>query len=75
MPRYLISTDGYASSYSGDTEREAINAYVQEAGYTDLEDAAATLGQTTEEFLADIVVIEQRPRGPIWYPSGYGDEP
>ena len=43
-------------TYRGDTTREAIGAYVAEAGYATIYDAAEVLGQTTNEFCADLVV-------------------
>ena len=43
-------------SYEGATRDEAILAYVRDAGYASVEDAAEALGQTREAFLADIDV-------------------
>ena len=50
------STGVDLGTYRGDTTREAIGAYCAEAGYATIYDAAEVLGQTTNEFCADLVV-------------------
>lgn len=47
--------------YQGRDAHDAIQAYVLDAGYTSVEDAAATLGLTVEDDLADIHVEPLRP--------------
>lgn len=57
--RFQISANGTEMGvYEGDTERDAINAYVKDAGYGDVEIAAEACGQSVEEFLDDIAITE-----------------
>lgn len=59
MTSYTITAnDVPMGSYKGATRDEAILAYVRDAGYASVADAAEALSQTEEEFLADIVVTE-----------------
>jgi len=46
------------SNYKADTPEAAILAYVTDAGYSSIDDAADVCGQSVEEFLADITVTE-----------------
>lgn len=57
--QYQIAANGTdMGTYSGATERDAIAAYVKDAGYADVAIAAKTLGQSVEEFLDDIAVTK-----------------
>ena len=57
MTTFLITANGVEmGSYEGATEREAIIAYVQDAGYETVAEAAAATGQTEAGFLAEIIV-------------------
>lgn len=59
MTNYTITVNDVAmGTYKGATRDEAILAYVRDAGYESVADAAEALSQTEEEFLADIVVTE-----------------
>jgi hypothetical protein len=61
MSSYTITANGKTmGTYEGATRDEAILAYVRDAGYASVEDAAETLGQTAEAFLAALVVDEER---------------
>ena len=54
---YNISANGFfMGSYEADTEDEAILAYVRDAGYESIEQAAAVCGKSPEEFRAEITI-------------------
>lgn len=53
---YTITANGTTmGTYEGSTRDEAILAYVREAGYASVAEAADALSQTPEMFLADII--------------------
>jgi|LakMenE01Jun11ns_1017448.scaffolds.fasta_scaffold9458515_3 hypothetical protein len=57
MTSYTITAGDQAmGSYEGATRDEAILAYVRDAGYASVEDAANALSMTPAAFLADIDV-------------------
>ena len=57
MTSYTITANGTTmGTYEGATRDEAILAYVRDAGYASVEDAAEALSMTREAFLADIDV-------------------
>jgi hypothetical protein len=54
---YTITANNVVmGTYRGATASSAVLAYVRDAGYASVEDAAETLGQTVAEFLSDITV-------------------
>jgi hypothetical protein len=57
MTSYTITANGTEmGSYEGATREDAVLAYVRDAGYASVEDAAEALSMTPEAFLADIDV-------------------
>lgn len=56
MTKFVISTGVIVSEHEGATENEAIAAFVADAGYASVEDAAAACDKSVEEFLAAIHV-------------------
>lgn len=59
MTTYTITADGIdMGDYEGNTEAEAITAYVNDMGYATVAQAADVLGKTEAEFLAEITVTE-----------------
>lgn len=57
MTAFLITAnDVDMGTYEGATENEAIRAYVRDAGYETVAEAASATGQTEAQFLAEIVV-------------------
>lgn len=57
MTTFIITAnDIEMGSYEGATEREAVLAYVRDAGYETIAEAADATGQTEAEFLAEILV-------------------
>lgn len=55
MAIFAITANGtFMGEYAGIDRQDAITAYVQDAGYADISEAADVIGQTDEEFLADI---------------------
>lgn len=55
---FRISVNATEATFEADTADDAILAYVHEAGYRSIEDAADVCGQSVEEFLSDITVTE-----------------
>lgn len=56
---FQIAANGIEmGAYAGANADEAISAYIADAGYDSIEDAADVLGQTVEAFLAEITVTE-----------------
>lgn len=56
MATFQITANGTTmGDYVGATEDEAIAAYVRDAGYASIDDAADACGQSVEAFRADIV--------------------
>ena len=59
MHRYQIEANGTDMGvFEGQSEDEAIAAYVSNAGYSDVATAAEVCGQTVEEFLDEISVTK-----------------
>jgi len=59
MTTYNIAANGIdMGDFSEPTEERALHAYASMLGYADVTDAAETLDQTVEAFLADLVVTE-----------------
>lgn len=56
MTTYTISTEAFDSSYDAATEGAAILAYVRDAGYETVAEAAEVLGQTEDEFVAGLTI-------------------
>jgi hypothetical protein len=57
MTSYTITANSTKMGvYEATTRDEAVLAYVRDAGYASVLDAAETLSMTTEAFLADIDV-------------------
>jgi hypothetical protein len=57
MTSYTITAHGTEMGvYKGASRDEAVLAYVRDAGYETVEEAAEVLGQTVAEFLSDIAV-------------------
>ncbi len=56
MTTYTITAGVFEDTYEAADEAAAILAYVTDAGYASVEDAAAACGQTRGEFLDDIFV-------------------
>lgn len=57
MATFTITANGIEmGTYEAADEQAAILAYVQDAGYSSVADAADVLCQTEDEFLADITV-------------------
>jgi len=59
MTTYNIQANGVdMGDFSEPTEARAVHAYASMLGYASILDAAETLDQTVEEFLADLTVTE-----------------
>lgn len=58
MTTYKISTEAYDWTGEASSEIEAIAAYVREAGYQTIAQAADVLGKTEEKFIDDCTVSE-----------------
>lgn len=57
MAAFTITANGTEmGTYEAADEQGAILAYVQDAGYSSIADAADALSQTEDEFLSDIAV-------------------
>lgn len=57
--KYSISVNGIDMGiYEGSSKDEAILAYIKDAGYRSIEDAAAALSQSVERFRAELAVTE-----------------
>ena len=60
MKSFTITANGAdMGTYQASGADAAILAYVQDAGYASVADAADALGTTEEEFLAEIAVSER----------------
>ncbi len=60
MGKYAISANGSDMGiYDGANSEEAIAAYIKNAGYETVAEAADVCGQSEDEFLADLVVMEE----------------
>ncbi|MDD5062961.1 MAG: hypothetical protein PHN44_11850 [Candidatus Marinimicrobia bacterium] len=55
----IIANDVEMGAYQANSSMEAVAAYVQDAGYKSIEDAADVCKQTVEEFLGDLTVSEE----------------
>ena len=53
---FKIAAGAIESEYEAANEQAAILAYVNDAGYSSVEDAADACSQSVDEFLADITV-------------------
>ena len=61
MNKYQIAANGTdMGDYEANSENDAILKYVNDAGYSTIEEAAEACGQTVEEFLADIAIEAAR---------------
>lgn len=60
MTTFTIATAAYASSYEGATAEEAILAYVRDMGYETIAEAADVVGQSVEDFIAELQVSRDR---------------
>jgi uncharacterized protein (DUF1778 family) len=56
MTTYTISTDAYDFTVEAENEHAAILAYVREAGYDTIAEAAEVLGETESQFISRQVV-------------------
>jgi hypothetical protein len=54
MNCWKIEANGLMTITQGETETDAILAYVQDAGYCSVADAAGVCGQTEAQFIADL---------------------
>jgi len=55
----IIANDVEMGTYQAESFMEAVAAYVQDAGYKSIEDAAGACSQTVEEFLSDLQASEE----------------
>lgn len=55
---YTITANAIEASYEAENSDAAILAYVIDAGYASIEEAAEVCGKSVEDFLADIHVVE-----------------
>lgn len=61
MTSFNITANGaFMGTYEGNTESEAVEAYVQDGGYTCVYEAAQSLGLTEEQFRAELTVDASR---------------
>lgn len=56
MAKYTISTEAYDASYDAETEAEAILAYVRDAGYETVAEAAEVLGKSEADFVDGLII-------------------
>jgi len=64
MSIYTISVNGISMGpYEAETAAAAVLAYVRDAGYASVAEAAGILGQSEEVFLADLSVVEVEAAG------------
>ena len=57
MATYTITANAIEAQYDAATPAAAIQAYVEDAGYSSVEDAAHACNQTISEFAAEITVV------------------
>lgn len=55
---FTITVNAIEASYEAETAEAAIAAYIRDAGYGSVEEAADVCGQSVEDFLADTHVVE-----------------
>ncbi len=60
MKTFAITANAIEAEYEAADADAAILAYVNDAGYATVEDAAEACDQSADDFLADIHVIEVR---------------
>ncbi len=59
MPGFSIRANAISYDVDAPTRSDAIDAYVRDAGYGSVAEAAEVCGETTARFLDDIVVRER----------------
>ena len=59
MNTYKIIAGNTESVYSAETEAAAVAAYILDAGYSSIAEAADACGQTVDEFVADLTVRKE----------------
>jgi hypothetical protein len=55
MPNYKIHTTAYEINYAAECRTTAILAYIHDAGYASISDAASVCDKSEAEFLANII--------------------
>lgn len=58
MIRYTVAANSLVNEVEAPNPEAAILAHVRDAGYSSVKEAAEVCGQTEDEFLADITVLE-----------------
>jgi len=59
----ITGRDTELGSFEGATARDAAEAMARDAGYSSLAESAAALGQTEDEALAELKIVEATPIG------------
>jgi hypothetical protein len=58
MSTYRIEAGTLTAFYEAETESAAILAYVQDAGYSSVKEAAEVCGQTEQQFVGDLAITK-----------------